>query len=166
MNITQKLGLLGLIVAISSLASSSLAVAESLPTSKTVYGDYIDWRVLSVSHRLDKNYVRSIVGNTVAIHAGRAGKTKPWPDGTVIAKLSWKAQTHPSWPQAIVPGEFAGAEAMVKDSLKYKETGGWGFGRWEGAKLVMNDAQQSATCFACHTTVKNNDYVFTSPAFQ
>ena len=166
MNNTQKLGFSGLMLALISISSAPLVYAESSPTEKTVYGEYIDWRVLSVSHRLDKHYVRSIVGNNIAINAGRAGKTKPWPDGTVISKISWKAQTHSSWPQAIVPGEFAGAEAMIKDSFSYQETGGWGFGRWEGVKLVMNYKQQSATCFACHTTVKNNDYVFTTPVFQ
>lgn len=136
------------------------------PAAKVELGEYKDWRVLGVSHRLEKKFVRSILGNDIAINAARSGKPHPWPDGTVIAKLSWKEQTHPRWPQAIVPGEFAGAEAMVKDSKKYAETGGWGFGHWEGDKLVMNDKEKTATCFACHTTMKDADYVFTAPVLQ
>lgn len=58
------------------------------------------------------------------------------------------------------------AAAMVKDSKKYSNTGGWGFGHWEGEKLVMNDKTQSTTCFACHAPMKNNDYVYTFPALQ
>jgi hypothetical protein len=131
-----------------------------------VHGEYKDWLTLSVSHRLDKKLVRSVLGNDIAIKAARAGNTKPWPDGSIIAKVGWKEKTHPNWPQAIVPGEFAGAEAMVKDSKKYAETGGWGFGHWEGDKLVMNDKEKSATCFACHTPMKDADYVYTVPQLQ
>ena len=140
--------------------------AETSATEKPEYGDYQDWRVLGVSHRLEKKFVRAIVGNNAAIKAGRAGNTQPWPDGVIIAKLSWKEQTHSRWPQAVVPGEFAGAEAMVKDSKKYAATGGWGFGHWEGKNLVMNDQEKTATCLACHTVLKDKDYVFTEPAFQ
>jgi hypothetical protein len=156
----------GLLLTATALLTFNMAHAESTPADKPVYGEYRDWRVLGVSHRLDKKFVRSILGNDIAINAGRAGKTLPWPDGTIFAKLSWKEQVHPKWPQAIVPGEFAGAEAMVKDSKKFAETGGWGFGHWEGKNLVMNDKEKSATCFACHTTVKDNDYVFTAPVLQ
>lgn len=156
----------GLLLTATALLTLDMAQAETAPAEKPVYGEYRDWRVLGVSHRLDRKFVRSILGNDIAINAARTGKTLPWPDGTVFAKLSWKEQVHPKWPQAIVPGEFAGAEAMVKDSKKFAETGGWGFGRWEGKTLVMNDKEKSATCFACHTTVKDNDYVFTAPVLQ
>lgn len=152
----KKIGLLVLIAS----SYSSLSYAESLPTE---HGEYIDWRVLGVSHRLDKKYVRSILGNDTAIHAARSGKTAPWPDGSIIAKLSWKEETHPNWPNAIVPGEFAGAEAMVKDSKRFAETGGWGFGRWDGKNLVMHDKDKANACFACHSPMKASDYVYTVP---
>lgn len=138
---------------------------EADAVEKQTYGDYKDWRVLGVSHRLDRQFVRAIVGNNIAINAGRSGKTQPWPEGTIIAKLSWKQQTHPNWPQAIVPGEFAGAEAMVKDSKKFAETGGWGFGYWEGQNLIMHDKEKAATCFACHSPMKSHDYVYTDPVY-
>jgi hypothetical protein len=155
----------GLLLVI-SITHHGLVFAETSRPEKPVYGDYKDWRILGVSHRLDKNYIRSIVGNNLAVNAGRAGKVQPWPDGVVIAKLSWKASISSDWPQAVIPGEFVGAEAMVKDSKKYSETGGWGFGRWEGQSLVMNDSQQTAVCLGCHVMMKDHDYVFTKPVFQ
>lgn len=143
--------------------SNVIAEAQS---EKTIHGEYKDWRVLGVSHRLEKKYVRAILGNETAINAARNGKTSPWPDGTIIAKLSWKEQVHASWPNAVVPGEFQGAEAMIKDIKKYPETNGWAFARWEGANLMILDKEKTATCFACHTAVKHADYVFTSPGLQ
>lgn len=166
MRTTQKNRLGWLLAAASILTVTSVVRAETPAAAKPVHGEYKDWRVLGVSHRLDRKFVRSIVGNDIAINAARAGKTAPWPDGTVIAKLSWKEQVHPNWPQAIMPGEFAGAEAMIKDSKKFAETGGWGFGHWEGSKLVMNDKEKTAICFACHTPMKDHDYVYTTPALQ
>lgn len=160
----NRLGLAAMIAA--TLLVATGVQAETTPANKPVHGEYKDWRVLGVSHRLEKKFVRSILGNDTAINAARSGQIAPWPDGTVIAKLSWKEHIHPNWPQAVVPGEFAGAEAMVKDSKKYAETGGWGFGHWEGKTLVMNDKEKSATCFGCHGPMKDHDYVFTVPALQ
>jgi hypothetical protein len=151
---------------ISALTIATVGAEAPAAAEKPIYGEYKDWRVLGVSHRLDKKFVRAILGNHVAIDAARSGKIMPWPDGVIIAKLSWKEQTHPNWPQAIVPGEFVGAEAMIKDSKKFPETGGWGFGHWEGNTLVMNDKEKSATCFACHTPMKDYDYVYTTPVLQ
>lgn len=161
------------ITAASLLAAAALMLATTVhaetqtdKSAKPQHGEYIDWLTLSASHRLDKKLVRSILGNDIAIKAARTGKTAPWPDGTIIAKVGWKEKIDPNWPQAIVPGEFAGAEAMVKDSKKFAETGGWGFGQWVDAKLVMHDKEKSATCFACHTPMKDADYVYTVPVMQ
>lgn len=140
--------------------------ADSAPAAKVEHGDYRDWRLLGFSHRHDKNSMRVIVGNNTAIQAARNGKPKPWPDGTILAKVKWAERKHPTWEQATVPGEFTAAEAMVKDSKQYAETGGWGFGIWEGKSLKMYDQEKSAACFACHLPMKDNDYVYTLPIWQ
>lgn len=149
-----------------ALMGVNVAQAESAPVAKVEHGEYRDWRILGVSLRHEKSSLRAIVGNDKAIEAARAGKTKPWPDGAVIAKIKWSERKHPNWEQASVPGEFTAAEAMVKDSKKYAETGGWGFGIWEGKTLKMYDQEKSAACFACHLPMKDNDYVYTLPSLQ
>lgn len=140
----------------------NMPVMAELPAANTPdHGEYQDWRLIGISHRLDKSTMRAIVGNDVAIKAVRESKTSPWPDGTILAKLVWQEKRHPNWPQAVIPGNMEKAEAMVKDSKKYAETGGWGFGRWEGKNLLMNDAVKSAACYACHLQMKDRDFVFT-----
>lgn len=155
-----------LAVAAAIFLTTNTALADTPSTSKPDHGEYRDWRVLGVSLRHDKSSVRAIVGNDIAINAARAGKTKPWPDGSVIAKIKWAERKHPHWEQASVPGEFTAAEAMVKDSKKYAETGGWGFGIWEGKTLKMLDKDKSAPCYACHLPMKDSDYVYTLPNLQ
>ena len=126
---------------------------------------YKDWRVIASSHRTDNETLRVILGNDAAIEAARTGRTNPWPDGSVLAKLVWKDETHSAWDTATVPGGFVQAEFMVKDAEKYAETGGWGFARWIGQEQEPYgaDADFVQECFGCHTPMKDNDYVFTDP---
>jgi len=145
-----------------AMAGSRVAPA---PNGITIPEGYRDWRVIGVSHRTDNNTLRVILGNDVAIEAARAGKTLPWPDGSILAKLVWKDVTHEVWPTAQVPGTFVHAEFMHKDAKKYAETGGWGFARWLGTEQIPygKDASFAQECLGCHTPVKDNDYMFTHP---
>ena len=136
--------------------------ADSTSNGITFPEDYKDWRVISSSFRKDNNTMRVIVGNDIAVMAARKGAFTPWPEGATLGKLIWKNSVDPDWEDAIVPGAFVHSEFMVKDSVKYKETGGWGYARWVG--MEKKPLQGSQGCFSCHTAVKGNDYVFTHPA--
>lgn len=127
-----------------------------------LYPDYLTWKVIAPSYREDKGHIRLVTGNDIAVAALRAG-TKPLPDGSVLAKIAWKAEKHPSFPVATVPGAFAQVEFMVKDAVKYKDTGGWGYARFLGNDLKPygKDAGFVQECFGCHTPVADNDYLFT-----
>jgi hypothetical protein len=127
---------------------------------------YKDWRVIATSHRTDNNTLRIILGNDIAIQAAREGKTNPWPEGTILAKLVWQDTQHEKWPTATTPGDFVHAEFMLKATKKYVATGGWGFARWVGMEQQPygKDAEFVKECFGCHTPVATNDYVFTRPA--
>ncbi|RJQ56139.1 MAG: cytochrome P460 [Nitrospiraceae bacterium] len=139
--------------------------AQPAPNGITMPEGYKDWRLIAPSHRSDNNTIRAVLGNDIAIKAAREGKTNPWPDGTIFAKLVWKNRAHEKWPAATIPGDFVHAEFMHKDSKKYESTGGWGFARWLGMeqKPYGKDAGFVQECFGCHTPVKDNDYVFTYP---
>lgn len=127
---------------------------------------YQDWQVISVSHRVDNNTLRVIYGNPTAIQAARNGKTNPWPDGSILAKVVWKQENAKHWEKAIVPAKFVHAEFMLKDAKKYAKTAGWGWARWLGMeqKPYGKNADFSQECIGCHTPVKSNDWVFTKPA--
>jgi hypothetical protein len=142
-----------------TIVAADLPVA---PNGIAMYPDYMTWKVVAPSFREDKGHIRVITGNETAITALRAGK-KPLPDGSVLAKVAWKAEKHPSFPVATEPGAFVQVEFMVKDSKKYKNTGGWGFARFLGNELKPygKDASFVGECFGCHIPVANNDYLFT-----
>ena len=122
---------------------------------------YRDWTLVAPAQEaapLDE--LRATVGNRSALRAYRTGKTRPFPDGTVLVKLAWKHTASPDFAPASIPGAATTVQVMVKNSRRYATTGGWGFGRFIDGKPV--DPAQHETCFACHAAhVKDRDYVFT-----
>lgn len=153
---------MGVLLGAGAVVSAGLPVA---PNGITLYPDYMSWKVVAPSYREDKGHIRIITGNETAVAALKAGK-KPLPDGSVLAKVAWKAEKHPAFPVATEPGSFVQVEFMVKDSAKYRETGGWGFARFVGKDLKPygKDPGFVAECFGCHTPVAGNDYLFTKLA--
>ncbi len=99
------------------------------------------------------------------MRAARAGKTNPYPDGAVLAKLVWHDANLPEWPSAPGPGTFVNADFMIRDAGKYGATGGWGYVRWLGTQMTAygKDAAFDQECYGCHTAVKGRGFVFTRP---
>ena len=159
---TALLSLAALLLFPLSTHSAHLPVS---PNGITLFQDYRAWEVIAPSYREDKQHIRVILGNPVAVKALR-NKTLPVPDGAVLAKVAWTTKKHPKFQVATVPDTFAQVEFMVKDAAKYKSTGGWGYARFVGSeyKPYGKDAGFVQECFGCHTPVKDNDYLFTGYA--
>ncbi len=155
-------------VTLASAATAAVLGAESgaIETNASpIYGvttpeGYRRWELIAPALEAEPlNELRAVLGNAVAVEAYRDG-TLPFPDGTILAKLAWKHVQSPEFEPASIPGAATTVQIMVKDSAKYAETGGWGFGRFVDGKPV--DEEQHETCFACHEArVKGHDFVFT-----
>lgn len=128
---------------------------------------YRDWRLISVARdEGDLDDIRAILGNEAAIDAYRSG-ARPFPDGTVIARLAWSydssEENNKSFgrKQSFVAGHPKnGVHFMVKDATKYASTGGWLYAQFDDGK-PLRDAAQLQSCFQGHHTVNDRDYVFT-----
>jgi len=66
-----------------------------------------DWKVLGASHRLDKGEIRLILSNETAWRAELEG-VLPFPEGSIIAKLAYKAQNSKEWKDGVIPGPCRG----------------------------------------------------------
>jgi Cytochrome P460 len=135
---------------------------------------YENWSVISISENGGK--LAMILGNPLMIDAYRAGvpgNGKPFPDGAKMAKIHWipkKQATYPGEPT--VPGMQHDVDFMIKDSKRFADSGGWGWGAFDydtasdtfSPATLSDDPPQGddAKCgFACHTLVQKRDYVFT-----
>jgi Cytochrome P460 len=104
-----------------------------------------------------------VLGNDIAIKAAQAGNISPWPDGARFAKIAWQQELGPDG--FTHPGGFVQVEFMLKNAQLYKDTEGWGWGRWRGLDLKPygGDAHFVNECTGCHKPVSGDDYVYTLP---
>jgi len=121
------------------------------------------WKLISTTDRGDNHTFRFILGNDVAVKAAQTGNISPWPDGTRFAKIAWQQEVGADG--LVHPGTFVQVELMQKDARRYKDTEGWGWGRWRGLDLKPYgvDAGFVRECTGCHKPLRGNDYVYTLP---
>lgn len=146
-----------------SPASVSLAGVQPEFNGLAFDRTFKSWKLLSTTDRGDNNTFRFIVGNEVAVRAAKTGKISPWPDGARFAKIAWQKELGSDG--LVRPGKFVQVEFMVKDARLYKETQGWGWGRWRGRDLKPygQDERFVNECTGCHQPMRKNDYVYTLP---
>ena len=171
--IAISLALLSAGVAMSAQDKYTLRVPNGLAFSE--FKGYEGWQVVAVS--LNGGLLAVILGNPAMIDAFKAGvpgNGKPFPDGAKMAKIHWNPKKNEAQPgQPLVPNTLHDIDFMVKDSKRFADSGGWGYGEFEydaasdefrpGTEADMPPQGSDAKCgFACHTAVKKQDYIFTA----
>ena len=159
--------------AISGQDKYSVQVPGGLAFSE--FKGYEDWQSISLSQ--SEHAFALILGNPAMIDAYRAGipgNGNPFPDGAKMAKIHWKPTDSAEAPAPTkVPGDLLDVDFMVKDSKRFADSGGWGYGAFKYDKATdtftpatKDDTppqENDAKCgFACHTIVQAKDYVFTT----
>jgi hypothetical protein len=159
--------------AVSAQDKYTLKIPGGLAFSE--FRGYESWPVIAISH--NGNHVAAILGNALMINAYKAGipgNGKLFPDGAKMVKVHWNARVDPGEPGApTVPGPQHDVDLMVKDSKRFADSGGWGYGTFDydaasdtftpGTLKDKPPQGNDAKCgFACHTAVKTKDYVFTA----
>jgi hypothetical protein len=152
-------------------AKYSVRVPNGLAFSE--FKGYEGWQTVAISHNEKLSAV--ILANPVMINAyksGIPGNGKPFPDGSKMAKIHWNPKKNEAFPNTTVPASLHDVDFMVKDSKRFADSGGWGWGafNYNGATDTFMPATQNdeppqandAKCgLACHTIAKTKDYVFT-----
>jgi hypothetical protein len=158
-------------LAISAQDKYAVKVPNGLAFSE--FRGYESWQVVNISQ--SATAMAATLANPVMISAylaGAPGNGKPFPDGSKMAKIHWTPKKLETFPAATVPGTQQNVDFMVKDSKRFADSAGWGWGAFDynpasdtftPATLASKPAQgNDAKCgLACHTAVKGTDYVFT-----
>ncbi len=173
--VAVSLAILATGVAISAQDKYTLKVPGGLAFSE--FKGYESWQTISVSH--NGNHLALIMGNPAMIEAYKAGipaNGKPFPDGAKMAKVHWNIKKNDAQPGSpLQPETQSDADFMLKDSKRFADSGGWGYAVFKydaasdtfrpGTTADTPPQANDAKCgFACHTIVKNRDYVFTELA--
>jgi Cytochrome P460 len=128
---------------------------------------YQDWQVVAISNT--EELMAAIVANPVmmeAYRAGAPGNSRPFPDGSKIAKIHWKPTKSTEAPSpTTIPGVLDDVDFIVRDSKRFPATGGWGYAQfnYDGISDTFKPEGTGSACgYACHTIVASKDYIFTA----
>ena len=166
-SVIYRLTFSAVIAAASSIGLAQQASQDGSPVFGVRLPDgYRDWKIITVAHEAGMNNdIRAVLGNEVALEAFRKG-TRPFPEGTVIARLAWQYESSAAndavfpAPQSFVAGPPTNVQISVKNSQLYAATGGWGYGQFEGGKSNQS-VPLVQSCFACHSKLSAaSDFVF------
>jgi hypothetical protein len=140
-----------------------LPAVQPSPNGIAFLPDYKNWKFIGSTVRFDGYTMRVTLGNDVAIQAIADNKTNPWPDGSKFAKVGWFQQ--PDEHGLIRAGNFFKVGFMIKDSVRYRSTAGWGWAEWSGIQhKPYGDGPGFATeCVTCHNPQRKSDYTYTTP---
>jgi Cytochrome P460 len=127
---------------------------------------YEDWSVVSTA-RTDQ-VLKVIVANPIMIAAyksGIPGNGKPFPEGSMIAKLQWSFKKSTEAPFVVdVPDQFKQAFVIEKDSKRFPKSGGWGYALFDydaASDTFSADPTGVSDCgHTCHIKVAAKDHIF------
>lgn len=115
--------------------------------------------VISPTH---KNFARTggfqhFYANAQAVEGYR---TRHFPDGSTIV-VDWLEMTDNAG--AFAEGPRRQLDVMVKDSVRFAASGGWGFQRFvKDSKTELSTSLTPDQCFACHDRLKKDGLVLSA----
>ena len=169
---------LGLAAGWAISAQDKYAVKVPGGLSFSEFRGYESWPIVSLSE--NGGVFAATVANPVAIEAFRAGipdNGKSFLDGAKLAKMHYQPKQLETFPSASVPGKQLNVDFMLKDSKRFADGGGWGYGffEYDAASDTFRPADASsqppqnddAKCgVSCHTIAQSRDHVFTQYAHR
>lgn len=124
-----------------------------------------EWQLVTVRFRHDSSEMRFTYANKIAYRHLISGKTTPYPKGSLFGKVSFVTAKDPRFSSSEVPAGSKRYQFMLKDPELYKKTDGWGYALFDSAGVTFNEnpVEKTMACHACHTIVKQADFVFSEP---
>jgi len=160
--ISRCLGMTGVLFPM--LATCAVLGAQGAGNPVTYPEGYREWThvksmVIQTGHPLFDAFggLHHIYANPAAAEALRASKS--FPNGAVFVFDLLTANTENN---AIVEGPRKVLGVMYRDTVRFKDTGGWGFEAFKGDtrdRVVKDPAKE---CFACHKADQPQDFVFST----
>jgi len=144
------------------LGMAAFAGQSKAPTPTQLPAGWRNWThittgvIYSEKHPLFGAFggVHHIYANTAAAEVYRKNGNK-YPDGSQIVFVLYEAKDVDGM---YVAGKKKVTALMVKDSRKYRQSGGWGWQAWDanGKAIVTDPVGQ---CMGCHQSSPNRDLV-------
>jgi hypothetical protein len=148
---------------ITTLVAAAAGAAQAAPPEVDYPAGWRTWAhvksmTINPGHPLHESFggTHHLYANAKALAGYRSGR---FADGSVIVFDLLEAINADN---TITEGPRKVVGVMAKDAKRYAATGGWGFEAFKGdtRERVVTQGKAASACFACHTQVKDQGYVF------
>jgi hypothetical protein len=166
------LGLLTALGGMSISAQDKFTLTAPSGVAFSEFKGYEGWADVAVSET--DGGIKLIAANPIMIEAykdGIPGNGKPFPEGSKIVKIEWSKKKNPeATAPTSVPDTLRTVEFIEKDSSRFPKSSGWGYAQFlydAGTetfteKGALPERAANGACYACHTIVRGNDFIFTA----
>lgn len=150
------------ILVVASVALGLLIVTPQAPAVPYPEG-YRSWNHVK-SAVVSPNHARfSSIGGFQHVYANAPAltgyRTRVFPEGSVIV-FDWLEMTESQG--AYAEGPRRQIDVMMKDSVRFASSGGWGFQRFVKDSKELASAPTPQQCFACHNNLKKDGLVLST----
>jgi hypothetical protein len=129
-----------------------------------------EWHLVNVRYRKDVGEQRFVYANAIAWKAIMDGRAE-YPPGSMFGKVAYHVFEDKAFTNSLQPDVVTRVQLMKKDPAAYKATDGWGYALYmplsdrdevkTSPHSIADDIKDQAVCHACHTLVKDRNFVFT-----
>jgi hypothetical protein len=126
------------------------------------------WPLVTSRYRTERREIILTYANDLAWQS-MMNRASTYPDGAMFAKVIMSSKTDEAFPSSYEPDALERFQFMLKDSKRFKEMNGWGYGlKGMEASLPPNNlvthqissSSDIEACHACHTLVSHRDFIF------
>jgi hypothetical protein len=118
---------------------------------------------VTVRFRTDIQQERFTYANEKAYRTLKAGRTD-YPNGSIFIKFAADTGDDPAFPSSRIPLRDNRIQIMVRDTVKYASTDGWGYAIFSLPSQAPEPPETAGSaaqaCHACHRIVESRGYVF------
>lgn len=144
-----RLHLLALVCSLSLLGCSGRpsAAAPTLNQGAALPGDLpmnpLPWRIITSMADETSSTMSTLYGNDLAVDYARAHSDRNYPDGSVLALVTWTQQNDPRWFGARIPGRVSSVEFLTVGALPDGHRA-YSYQEYAGTPLKQASAEQTA----------------------
>lgn len=122
------------------------------------------WKLVTVRFRKDTDEMRWTFANDLAWKTLESGSIQ-YPNGAIFSKIGIRTSPDSQFQSSAVPQGARRYQFMIRDTEKFKNTGGWGYVIFDvNGKTFSEDPKiVEQSCYACHKLVDNRGQVFSQP---
>jgi hypothetical protein len=103
----------------------------------------LPWRIITSMADKTSSTMSTLYGNDLAVDYARAHSDRDYPDGSVLALVTWTQQDDPRWFGARIPDRVSSVEFLTVGALPDGHTT-YSYQEYAGTPLKQASAEQTA----------------------